>query len=74
MFASTNQPWVSGNNTYTAIAKDAYGRRDTNSITVSLAGTNSYSYDLNGNLLSDGQRGFDYDDENQLIRVTVTNV
>ena len=35
---------------------------------------NSYSYDLNGNLLSDGQRGFAYDDENQLIRVTVTNV
>jgi YD repeat-containing protein len=33
----------------------------------------SYIYDLNGNLTSDGTRGFDYDDENQLIRVTVTN-
>ena len=30
-------------------------------------------YDLNGNLLNDGTRGFDYDDENQLIRVTATN-
>ena len=30
MFASTNQPWVNGNNTFTAIARDAYGRRDTN--------------------------------------------
>ena len=31
-------------------------------------------YDLNGNLLSDGRRGFEYDDENQLTKVTVTNV
>src|SRR6185503_3532149 len=66
-------PWTSGNNSYTAIAKDAYGRRDTNSLTVNLSGTNSYTYDLNGNLLSDGTRGFDYDDENLLIRVTMTN-
>ena len=72
-FASTNQPWVGGDNTYTAIARDAYGRRDTNSVTVNLQPTNSYTYDLNGNLLSDGRRGFAYDDENQLIRVTVTN-
>lgn len=72
-FASTNHLWVNGNNTYAAIAKDAYGRLDTNTVTVSLAGTNNYAYDLNGNLLSDGKRGFDYDDENQLIRVTVTN-
>src|SRR5437016_1539129 len=33
----------------------------------------SFVYDSNGNLTSDGSRGFDYDDENQLIRVTVTN-
>ena len=72
-FASTNQPWVNGNNTFTAVAKDVYGRRNTNSATVNLLGTNSYSYDLNGNLLYDGNRGFAYDDENQLIRVTVTN-
>ncbi len=72
-FASTNQPWVYGDNTYTAIAKDVYGRKDTNSLTVNLSGTNSYTYDLNGNLLSDGKRGFDYDDENELIRVTLTN-
>lgn len=71
-FASTNQPWVNGNNTFTAIAKDAYGRTNTNSVTVMQA-TNIFAYDYNGNLLSDGRRGFDYDDENQLIRVTVTN-
>ena len=68
-FASTNQPWVSGNNTYTAIARDGYGRSSTNSISVSLQTTNGFSYDLNGNLLSDGTRNFKYDDENQLISV-----
>src|SRR5207249_2938755 len=36
--------------------------------------TASYVYDSNGNLTSDGTRVFDYDDENQLIRVTVTNL
>jgi RHS repeat-associated protein len=72
-FASTNQPWTNGNNIFTAIAKDNLGRKDTNSVTVSLQSTNNYTYDFNGNLLSDGTRGFDYDDENQLIRVTATN-
>jgi RHS repeat-associated protein len=72
-FAATNFTIVNGNNTFTAIAKDSYGRRDTNSITVNLPGTNNFAYDLNGNLLSDGKRAFAYDDENQLIRVTVTN-
>jgi RHS repeat-associated protein len=33
----------------------------------------SLSYDENGNLVSDVQKGFEYDDENQLIRVTSTN-
>jgi RHS repeat-associated protein len=65
---------VDGNNTYTAIAKDSQGQQDTNSITAFLpANATNYVYDLNGNLTSDGTRGFDYDDENQLIRVTVTN-
>jgi RHS repeat-associated protein len=68
-FASTNQPWGYGANTYTAIAVDAHARRSTNSVTISLAGTNSYSYDLNGNLLTDGTRNFGYDDENELIAV-----
>jgi RHS repeat-associated protein len=72
-FASTNQPWVNGNNTFTAIAKDSYGRKDTNSLTVNLPGTNNYSYDLNGNLLSDGTRNFAYDDENQLVSVWTAN-
>jgi RHS repeat-associated protein len=72
-FASTNQSWVSGNNTYTAVARDVYGRFSTNSVTVSLQTTNGYSYDLNGNVLSDGTRNFVYDDENKLISVWVAN-
>jgi RHS repeat-associated protein len=72
-FASTNQSWVNGNNTYTAIAKDVYGRNSTGISTVSLAGTNTYSYDLNGNLLTDGTRNFGYDDENELIAVWQVN-
>ncbi len=62
-----------GNNTFSAVAKDSYGRQDTGSVTINLPVTANYAYDLNGNLTSDGTRGFDYDDENQLIRVTVTN-
>ncbi len=62
-----------GNNTYSAIGKDSLGRQDTNSITAYIPASPAYAYDLNGNLTSDGTHGFDYDDENQLIRVTVTN-
>jgi RHS repeat-associated protein len=72
-FASSNQALVDGNNTFTAVAKDAYGRSDTNVSTCFVPATNVFVYDLNGNTLSDGRYGFDYDDENQLIRITLTN-
>jgi len=64
---------VSGQNSYTATATDGYSRSSQDSVTVTLLGTNSYTYDANGNLLSDGQRTFAYDDENQLSSVTVSN-
>jgi RHS repeat-associated protein len=67
-FALTN-----GNNTFTAVANDAYGGSVNNTVSMNLPGTNNYSYDLNGNLLSDGNRCFAYDDENQLTSVWVTN-
>lgn len=72
-FASTNQPWVSGSNTYAAIAKDSYGRASSNSVTVNLQTNVSYYYDANGNLTNDGTRNFAYDDENQLIGVWAAN-
>src|SRR6266699_468648 len=72
-FSRTNLTLVSGNNTFAAVGKDNLGRQDSQSITVSLPRSLSYTYDLNGNLAYDGNRAFDYDDENELIRVTVTN-
>jgi hypothetical protein len=72
-FACTNQSWVNGNNMFTAIANDVYGRINTNSVTVNLLVTNSYGYDYNGNLTNDSTRNFAYDDENQLTSVYVTN-
>jgi hypothetical protein len=72
-FAATNFTLANGNNNFTAIAKDVYGRKDTNSITVNLPATDNFGYDLNGNMLTNNQQVLDYDDENELIRVTVTN-
>jgi RHS repeat-associated protein len=72
-FATNGFTLANGTNSFTAIARDALGRIDTNTVTAYLPTTNSFSYDVNGNLLSDGQRAFDYDDENQLIRITVSN-
>src|SRR5437773_1911302 len=37
------------------------------------AATATLTYDLNENLRYDGSRAFDYDEENRLTRVTVTN-
>jgi RHS repeat-associated protein len=73
-FASTNQSLANGNNTFTAIAKDTYGRRDTNTINSYLPSTSNFTYDQNGNLTGDGKRCFAYDDEKQLTSVWVTNV
>ncbi len=69
-FAATNMPLTTA---YTAIAKDAYGRINTNTATVSLATNSSFQYDLNGYLTNDGTMSFGYDDENQLTQVWVPN-
>jgi RHS repeat-associated protein len=65
---------VNGTNTFTAVGQDSYGHVSTNISNCYLPTTNSYSNDLNGNLLSDGTRNYAYDDENQLIGVSVANV
>jgi RHS repeat-associated protein len=74
-FAADGFTPVTGQNTYTAIAQDNLypPRMSTNSVTVNVAGGNSYTYDSNGNLISDGTRSFAYDDENQLVAVWVSN-
>jgi YD repeat-containing protein len=72
-FARAGASLVDGPNRFTPVAQDSYNRSATNTATAYLPATISLQYDGNGNLVSDGQRAFDYDDENQLIRVTVTN-
>jgi YD repeat-containing protein len=72
-FAATNFTLVNGTNTFTAIAKDIAGRVDTNVVRTVLLATNTYVYDQNGNLRTNGARIYEYDDENQLVRVTQTN-
>jgi YD repeat-containing protein len=69
-FAKDGFNLLDGDNTFTAVAQDSYGRADTNTVAVSLPLTNVFAYDLNGNLLTNGTRVFAYDDENQLISVT----
>ena len=72
-FAATNMPLTTA---YTALAQEGtnnggFGRRATNTVTVSLSTNISFQYDGNGNLTYDGLRSFAYDDENQLIQVWV---
>jgi RHS repeat-associated protein len=68
-FARSGVSLLDGTNTFTAVATDSYGRGDTNTVTVSHPASVSYTYDDNGNLLSDGQMTFEYDGENQLVAV-----
>ena len=64
---------ANGANTYTAAGQDTYGRSSVNTANVNLPATNAFAYDLNGNLLTNNTRFFEYNDENQLIRVTEPN-
>jgi RHS repeat-associated protein len=72
-WARTNATLADGVNSYTAVASDTYSRSDTSSVSVNFPSTRTYTYDLNGNLLSDGLRYFAYDDENELTSVWMTN-
>ena len=69
-FASTHHALVDGSNTFTAVARDSAGRVDTNVVRAYLPATNSFAHDLNGNLTTNGARVLEYDDENQLTRIT----
>src|SRR5208337_233217 len=63
-----------GSATYIATAQYTGGQQATGSVSVYLPPSANYTYDPNGNLVSDGNRWFAYDDENQLTSVWVTNV
>jgi len=62
------------NGTLSAFATDSYGRTASTSIPIRFPLTGPcFIYDDNGNLLTDGNRYFEYDYENQLTAVTVSN-
>jgi RHS repeat-associated protein len=71
-YASAGHTLLDGTNIFTAVARGT-NWADTNSTTAFLPATVNYTYDANGNLTSDGRQGYDYDDANQLMRITVTN-
>ena len=68
-YARTNVTLLNGNNTFTAVATSGT-RGDTNTTTVNLPVAVTFLHDLNGNLRTNGTRLLEYDDENQLTRVT----
>jgi RHS repeat-associated protein len=65
-------PVGGGTNTVTITATDPSGNAATAVFEVDqLGATTSFTYDANGNLTSDGARGFEWDARNQLLAVTV---
>ena len=73
-FARTNVSLLNGTNTFVAVAQDALGRVDTNTVAAYLPIAVTFAYDLNGNLRTNGTRIYGYDDENQLIATWVSGV
>lgn len=61
---------ANGANTFTTVVQYAT-KTLTNTVVSQLPTPVAYLYDANGNLTNDGLRSLSYDDENQLINVTV---
>jgi RHS repeat-associated protein len=73
-FATTNGlTLTNGDNQLRYKATDAYSQSVTITQVFNLPATVSYTYDPNGNLTSDGARGYDYDNADRLARITATN-
>jgi len=69
-YARTNVPFLSA---YGASATNALGQNSIHVVLVSTPSSSANYYDFNGNLIYDGVKSFEYDDENQLTRITRTN-
>jgi RHS repeat-associated protein len=62
----------SGTSNVAIAATDASGNTRTNTYQVSQAGASkTLTYDLNGNLISDGTRALSWDAENRLVSITI---
>jgi len=71
-FAASGVSLNDGMNTFTNVVTVAGGSY-TNMLVQNLPASVNLTYDLNGNLTSDGQKGYGYDSANELTSVTVTN-
>jgi RHS repeat-associated protein len=69
-FALAGVPLPSGSTNLQAIGRDSRGRSDTNTVTVSARSVSSVIYTASGNPLWDGSHLLDYDEFNQLTRIT----
>ncbi|MGC4083213.1 MAG: RHS repeat-associated core domain-containing protein [Vicinamibacterales bacterium] len=64
-------PTASGTNTFTITATDPSGNMATQAYQVNQGGTSdAFTYDLDGNMTSDGTRTFEWDAKNELVSVT----
>src|SRR5262249_39428672 len=72
-WARAGANWVNGSNGYTAVATDSYGRGSADAVSVNLFATNLFAYDANGNLRTNSLQVLEYDDENQLTSITLSN-
>jgi NitT/TauT family transport system ATP-binding protein len=73
IWARTGATLSDGNNSYTATASDDDGRTSASAITVNLPASPSFLYDNNGNMRTNGVKVCEYDEEDQLTAVTVSN-
>jgi len=72
-FVRTNLPLADVSTTLTAIARDALGRSASDTLSVNLPGSVTFTYDANGNLVRDARRLLTFDDRDQLVALIVTN-
>jgi YD repeat-containing protein len=69
-YAKSGVSFSTGINTFAALAtQTGTGTQSTATSTINIPGSEPFGYDLDGNLIGDGLRYFDYDDQDQLIRV-----
>jgi RHS repeat-associated protein len=65
-------PTTTGTNSFTIVARDATGNTTTEQYEVDISGSGkTFTYDTNGNVVTDGSRDFAWDARNQLVAIEV---